>query len=397
MDTFPKVMAMHWPDVKCEYNSEHDYFIIETEPGKQSEVWIGGCDDEKRFDKLLGKEYASIYANEASEIDYQIFTNLKSRLAQKVPCDQAPDGILPQRMYADLNPTASLHWTHHLWIQGTDPATGAAVDKDMYAVGKMNPRDNPLLDEEYIKSLHDMPPNERKRFYEGEYAQDTPGALWNRAMIRYSPTRDVPSDLVRIVVAVDPNTKSKALYDSVGIVVAGIDRNQIVHVLEDASGKHPVATNEAEGKLSWARIALALYMQYEADCIVAETNQGGDMVEKVIRAEDCDTISDDPEFAKKVPYKEVKASRGKAIRAEPVAALYGRGKVIHRLPFPVLEDQMCSMTPDFDRERAGYSPDNLDAAVWAVTDLFNLATKKRSGRGTAPRRSMRHDRWSEFV
>ena len=123
------------------------------------------------------------------------------------------------------------------------------------------------------------------------------------------------------------------------------------YVLGDASGKHQPA--------EWAKIAVAAYRAHHADRIVAERNNGGAMVEATIRVVDGN-----------VPVTTVWASRGKAVRAEPVSALYEQGKVHHIGMFPKLEDQMCSFTTDFDRARAGYSPDRLDALVWGLTELL---------------------------
>jgi Terminase RNaseH-like domain len=121
-------------------------------------------------------------------------------------------------------------------------------------------------------------------------------------------------------------------------------------VLEDLSGRF--------GPDEWARRAVAAYHRWKADRIIGESNNGGDMIESVIRS-----------VERNIPYKSVHASRGKAIRAEPVSALYEQQKVHHVGTFAALEDQLCSFTSDFDRGRAGYSPDRLDSLVWAVTEL----------------------------
>ena len=110
----------------------------------------------------------------------------------------------------------------------------------------------------------------------------------------------------------------------------------------------------------WARRAIALYDQFSADRIVAEVNNGGEMVEAVLRASRPD-----------IPFTAVQATRGKVTRAEPIAALYERGKVFHCGEFVELENQMCSFTSDFDRNAQGYSPDRVDALVWAFADLFD--------------------------
>jgi phage terminase large subunit-like protein len=117
----------------------------------------------------------------------------------------------------------------------------------------------------------------------------------------------------------------------------------------------------------WARLAIGLYRQHNADRIVAEINNGGAMVEATIRVVDGN-----------VSYKAVHASRGKVVRAEPVAALYEQSRIHHVGAFPALEDQMCAFTTDFDRAAAGFSPDRCDALVWAVSDLM---VEQMSGEG----------------
>jgi predicted phage terminase large subunit-like protein len=183
-----------------------------------------------------------------------------------------------------------------------------------------------------------------------ELLEDTPGALWNQAMIDAARLAAAPH-LARIVVAADPAVTSGENADETGIIIVGKDHQGHGYVLADASGKHQ--------PVEWARIAVAAYRAHHADRIVAERNNGGAMVEATIRMVDGN-----------VPVTTVWASRGKTARAEPVSALYEQGRVHHIGTFSKLEDQMCAFTSDFDRARAGYSPDRLDALVWALTDLM---------------------------
>jgi phage terminase large subunit-like protein len=156
--------------------------------------------------------------------------------------------------------------------------------------------------------------------------------------------------LSRIVIAVDPPAKSTENSNECGIVGVGQDRDRGAYVLADRSS---VMSPE-----EWAKAAVGLYKELEADCIVAEVNQGGEMVAAVIRSVD-----------RNVPIKMVHASRGKYVRAEPISAIYARGVVYHVEMFEALEDQMCTYTPDFDRLQNG-SPDRMDALVWGMTELF---------------------------
>ena len=183
-----------------------------------------------------------------------------------------------------------------------------------------------------------------------ELLEDTPGALWQRSWIDRDRVSVVPP-LKRIVVAIDPAVSTNEGSDETGIVVAGIDANGHAYILEDISGKF--------GPDEWARKAVNSYHRWSADRIVAEKNMGGDLVENVIRS-----------VEKNIPFRAVHASRGKVTRAEPVSALYEQGKVHHVGEHAVLEDQLCGFTSDFDRSRAGYSPDRLDALVWALTELI---------------------------
>ena len=183
----------------------------------------------------------------------------------------------------------------------------------------------------------------------GELIEERDDALWSRAMLEAAFARR-PAELARIVVAVDPPASSRKSSDACGIVVAGLARDGTGFVLADG-------TLSAAKPQEWAGRAVALYRAFEADRIVAEINQGGDMVTAVIRTVDAS-----------VPVKPVRASRGKWLRAEPVAALYEQGRVKHAGRFERLEDEMCEFGPDGLSD--GRSPDRVDALVWALTELM---------------------------
>jgi len=184
---------------------------------------------------------------------------------------------------------------------------------------------------------------------DGELIEDRQDALWKRAALERLVTADCGTP-TRIVVAVDPPATGGARSAACGIVVAGLTTDGIGVVLADG-------TLEKAGPAQWAARAVGLYHGHEADCIVAEVNQGGDMVAAVIR-----TI--DP----LVPVKAVRARRGKWLRAEPVAALYAQGRVRHAARMPALEDEMCDFGAD--GLSGGRSPDRVDALVWALTELM---------------------------
>ena len=183
----------------------------------------------------------------------------------------------------------------------------------------------------------------------GELIEDRPDALWQRSRIEACRVNAAP-ELARIVVAIDPPGSSKPGADACGIVAAGRSESGLYFVLEDASarGLSPAA---------WARRAVALYRRLDADTLVAEVNMGGEMVRAVLREVDAS-----------VPLREVHATRGKFLRAEPVAALYEQGRVKHVGAFPELEDEMCDFGPT--GLSSSRSPDRLDALVWAITQLM---------------------------
>lgn len=198
-----------------------------------------------------------------------------------------------------------------------------------------------------------------------EILGDLPGALWSMATLDTYRLKEAPP-LKRIVVAIDPAVTNTELSDEHGVVVAGISDDQRGIVLEDAS----LSGSPHE----WARRAVSLYRSWQADCIVVEVNQGGDMVAHTLRTVDPN-----------VNIHEVRASRGKHVRAEPIAALYEQGRCAHVGAFPALESQLCQMTTSgFEGDG---SPDRVDALVWAFTELFpdmtDLTPKEEA---SAPRR-----------
>lgn len=192
-----------------------------------------------------------------------------------------------------------------------------------------------------------------------ELLEDMEGALWKRGLIDALRVKleNVPP-LERIVVAIDPNASSHEDANECGIVCAGLGSNGQAYVLDDISG---VMT-----PTEWASAAISLYRNTRADRIIAETNNGGEMVENTLRTVD-----------PSIPFRAVWASRGKVTRAEPISALYEQGRVHHVGPFPRLEDQMCAFTVDFDRREMGYSPDRVDALVWALTELMIEGGERR--------------------
>jgi phage terminase large subunit-like protein len=183
-----------------------------------------------------------------------------------------------------------------------------------------------------------------------EVLTERDGALWQRALIRYAQPEsgtDGQWQLDRIVIAIDPATTHTQDSDETGIVIAGLDAQKRAFVLEDLSGRLSPA--------DWGRRVVEAYWRYKADRIIAEVNKGGDLVERVVKSID-----------NTVAYKEVRATRGKTTRAEPIAALYEQERVFHVRPLTLLETQLCT----YVQGSTSRSPDRLDALVWALTELF---------------------------
>ena len=185
----------------------------------------------------------------------------------------------------------------------------------------------------------------RQELY-GEIVDDVDGALWNRDMIENSRISELPI-MARIVVAIDPAVTNNEDSDMTGIVVAGITPDAHYYIIEDLTMR---GSPDA-----WARVAVDAYHRHKADRLVGETNNGGDMIELLLRQIDAN-----------ISYRKVVATRGKLIRAEPVAALYEQGRAHHYGMFADLEDQLCNWTP-----ASASSPDRMDAMVWALHELMD--------------------------
>jgi phage terminase large subunit-like protein len=198
----------------------------------------------------------------------------------------------------------------------------------------------------------------RQELY-AELLLDTPGALWNQEMLdknRYTPPFDgdkiIMPEFRLIVIGVDPATTANKESDETGILVCGLGADGFGYVIEDLTLKGSPG--------DWGNATNKGYHRYMANRIAAEVNQGGDMVEYVLR-----TINP------QIPIKKVHAAKSKQARAEPVAVMYEQGRIKHIGSHPKLEDQMCTWVPG-----EGESPDRVDALTWAFTDIFNLYDKK---------------------
>jgi predicted phage terminase large subunit-like protein len=210
--------------------------------------------------------------------------------------------------------------------------------------------DNPFISRTAIDEIcKDMTSVSYKQEIMAEDIEDIPGALWKRKWFDEFRKDEIP-ELAKIVVAIDPATTSKATSDEVGIVCAGIGIDGRYYVLADRSG---IMSPDA-----WGNRAINLYKEFNADRIIAEVNNGGDLVETVLRT-----------IEPHISYTAVVASRGKITRAEPVAAMYEQGKVSHIGNFEELETQCSEYIP------GDKSPDRMDALVWAITYLMENSGK----------------------
>ena len=352
LDTLPTVMSKCFPNVPYDINKS-DWYV--TLPNR-SEIWLGGLDDKERTEKILGKEYATIYLNEVSQIPWTSRNLAVTRLAQNCPYTlEGEEKVLALKMYYDCNPPSKSHWAYRVFYKHEDPETKRALpDQENYARLTMNPGDNAEnLPKDYIRELEQLPLRMRKRFLLGEYGEVAPGALWSEEIIdRWRVVDGELPDMQRVIVAVDPSgsgDEDNAGNDSIGIVVAGLGVDGNGYLLEDLTVK--------AGPKTWGTIATTAYDRHAADAIVAEKNYGGEMVRFVIKA------------AKPSAHvKVVTASRGKAVRAEPISALHESGKIRFSGYFNDLESELCGFT--INGYMGSESPNRADAFVWAMSELF---------------------------
>ena len=338
-NSLKEMIDMEWPSLyeRCGQNRSGGSWVLSFTNG--SEVHIGGCDDGPRLEKWLGSEWATIYVNECSEIanenDIEL---LSSRLRQKI------DGR--HLLFLDQNPATKKHWSYERYIKKRGQAKGRAFFK----INPIDVKEN--LPKSYIERLEALPERLRKRFLLGEFTDDIEGALWNFDMIEKARELDF-GDRMRTVVAVDPAVSQNENSDETGIVVAS-KREKGYSVDEECSVR--------SSPTDWARRVMRAYYEHDADAIVVEVNQGGDLVRSNLRA-----IDQKPKII------EVRATKGKYLRAEPVASLYEQNMVAHNEDLKDLETQMQEWVPNSGMK----SPDKIDALVYALTELA-LGKKKSS-------------------
>ena len=274
--------------------------------------------------------------DEAEELtDYDSFEKIDLSIRQQ--------GIT-NRVVLVMNPSNKSHWVFTNYINANrDDVTHVHTT---YMDNLANLSESFLEQAERTRQTN---PIRYKHIFGGEWLDESEGILWNRMIINQARADTYTAK--RIVIGVDPATTATMDSDETGIIVGCIDDNGNGYVLEDLSGRYSPS--------QWGALVGSAYTRWNADCIVAEKNQGGDMVETILR-----------QHHKTARVKLVSATKGKAVRAEPIYGLYEQGKVYHVGQFPILEHQMVTFNPE-----SGQSPDRVDALVWLFTDLM-LKPKK---------------------
>jgi len=343
-DTIPKVFKMCFPGVRWKENKSDWFITIYLGPDEdgnemESQLWLGGVDDKDRVEKILGNEYSTIYLNECSQIDYDAVTMLRTRLAENTG--------LKLRFYYDCNPPGKKHWTYVEFVEKLIPKTKEQSKLRSTKYLLLNPKDNVAnLPQEYMDILESLPQRQRERFLEGKFLSDIEGALWTDQQLSDARVK-IAGVIKQTIIAIDPAVTNNPDSDETGIVAASLDENNEGILHEDASLKASTST--------WAQRAVNLYHKYDANFIIAESNQGGDLIIDAIKNID-----------RSIKVKTVHASKGKFARAEPVQQLYEQGKISHDSTFPELDSELTEWVPENSKE----SPNRLDALVWAFTYLM---------------------------
>ena len=350
-DTLKKVLQLCFPGLEVHWN--HTDHVIKFPNG--SEIWIAGLDDKERIEKILGMEFLTIFLNEASQISYAAYNMVKTRLAQKVVVEI--EGVMVEarrRMFIDENPPSKRHWTYDIFFNNLEPIGRTRLDSNNYAHLKMNPDQNlENIGVDYMEILATLPLSQQKRFKDGDFSDDSLDALWTSLLIGKLRVENPPA-MKRICVAIDPAVTSTEGSDETGIMVEGLGYDNHLYILEDLSGKY--TPNE------WATISVQAYHDFKADVIVGEANNGGDLIEAVVKGVD-----------KYVKYKKVTATRDKRTRAEPVAAVYERGEAHHvGENLLTLETEMTTWAG----KKGEASPNRIDALVWGAAELLPLMAKR---------------------
>lgn len=321
--------------------SSPPWFMPAYEPSKRRVTWPNGMiatvfsGDEP--DQLRGPQHGSAWVDELAKFKYPVDT--WDNLVMGLRLGERPQAVVtttprPIPVIKQLVADETTHVT-----------TGSTYEN----VANLSP----VFIREVMRRYEGTRLGQQELY--GAIMSDTPGALWTRDVLEATRTKKAP-DLVRVVIAVDPGASTSESANHTGIIADGIDANGHGYVLADASMKEKPAR--------WGEAVVRLYDQLHADCVVAEVNHGGDMIEHVVKTAAQALHQRGERQSPHIAFKAVHASRGKYTRAEPVSALYEQKRVHHVGLFAELEDEMCTWVPGED------SPDRLDANVWGLTALM---------------------------
>jgi phage terminase large subunit-like protein len=350
--TFKDVIATFGIAPFVQYNSTDLTITFGPEIGG-STIVFSGVNDEERIQKVLGAEYQTIFLNEATDLDYETFELIDSRLLN------VAHPACPVKMIADCNPTSKKHWLYQLFLAKLVPNTKRELtDPQSYSSLHFGADANPNVDTNYYNKFQNRSAATQKRFLEGQWSDEVEGALFSALDLdNHRITTPEPDDFDLIVIGVDPAVTNTPTSDETGIFVCG--------AIEDGGERHYYPLEDLSGRYhphEWAEKVASAYRRWGAGLVVIETTQGGDQNAHTLRTADASLV-----------IKSVNPGRGqgKNIRAMPIAAEMKAGHIHHPadLRFKELEDQMVRLTGDYDRKR-GKSPDRLDAYVYAMSELL---------------------------
>ena len=322
--------------------------------------------DNNNIDRILGSDYSTIFISEASLIeDYTLISTLETRLRQRVMTINGKP--LRMKFIMDCNPPSKRHWTYPVFYEGLNYDTRQPHDDQRayqaYKIETVANREN--LADGYVDRLTSAYKGDyirRKRFLEGMWYDEVENPLFSGNDIQRNRLSPVMPDhielenFIRIIVAVDPAITSHKGSDETGIIVLGEDEDHEFHVLDDLSGKYQPA--------EWGAVAINALKLWRGNEIIAERNQGGDMVAATISTID-----------RNVKITTIHASRGKDIRAEGASTAMKNGRIHMRGNFQQLEDQLVEFEIGFNRRKKGYSPDRLDGFVHGINHLLGESPK----------------------
>lgn len=349
LNTIPQVLDKCFPGTRIYKNTKEMYIQLDN----GSRIWVAGTDDKERIEKILGNEFSTIIAEEASQISYDAITTLDTRLAEN-------KGLSPRFWYS-CNPPTKSHWTFKVFVKKIDPdSKNPLTNPDEYAALLMNPIDNKAnLSDDYFRKLDNLPIRKRQRFRDGLFLDEIEGALFEERWIvdnRSGATtleqlKKTGVKIIKIAIGIDPAVTAKKNSDKTGIVVCAqgiVDKVFHYYVLCDASRIYK--------PLEWGLVVKNLAAEYDTDYVVCETNQGGDLVESNLRMAGYTGL-----------IERVHTTVGKHVRAEPIAGLYQSNLVHHLLDSNLndLEDVLINYIPLLTEN----SPDEMDALVHCISSF----------------------------